>query len=124
MAFHAPRHHQKRPFRPAFRRRGDAASGIGPDVQPLRIRTQRPGELLGKVVELHGGSRMSISCEDGHARMCRIPGKVRRKILITVGDICAVKPWTVETDEKGDIEFRYTRVQADQLRQKGLLKGF
>ena len=98
------------------------APGMGPDGLPLRVRTPHFGEVLGKVLELHGGSRMTIACDDGKTRMCRIPGKVRRKIMINPGDICAVKPWSVESDEKGDIEYRYTRVQAEQLRQKGLLK--
>ncbi len=66
---------------------------------------------------------MNVQCLDGKARMCRIPGKIRRKLLINPGDVVAITPWTVESDEKGDIAYRYTRVQAEQLRQRGLLQG-
>lgn len=112
----------KRPFRPnPF---GGSGSNVGPDGQILRVRSLHPGEIFGKVIELHGGSRMSVQCQDGFTRMCRIPGKVRRKLLINTGDVVAITPWTVESNEKGDIAYRYTRVQAEQLRNRGILKDF
>ena len=60
---------------------------MGPDGLPLRVRTPHQGEILGKVTELFGGSRMNVVCQDGFTRMCRIPGKIRRKLLINPGDI-------------------------------------
>ena len=95
---------------------------LGIDGQIIRVRTPRKGEILGTVLELHGGSRMSVSCQDGFPRMCRIPGKVRKKLWIRVGDVVAIVPWTVETNEKADISYRYTTMQAEMLRRQGFLK--
>ena len=117
--FHPRPHYQQR--RPGVRK--PMAPGMGPDGLPLRVRMPHQGEILGKVTELFGGSRMNVVCQDNFTRMCRIPGKIRRKLLINPGDIVAITPWTVESNEKGDIAYRYTRVQAEQLRQKGMLQG-
>ena len=48
----------------------------------LRVRTPREGQMLGMVEQLLGDRRMSILCEDGNTRICRIPGKIRRRIWI------------------------------------------
>lgn len=111
--------HGKKPggYRPGGQR--------GPPGVPMaeqRIRTPHPGELFGVVTELHGGSRMTVQCEDGNVRMCRIPGKIRKKLWIKPGDVVIIEPWTVETNEKGDIAYRYTAVQVEALRRKGLLR--
>ncbi len=92
------------------------------DPMQARIRTPRQGELFGVVLELHGGSRMTVQCEDGKTRMCRIPGKIRSKLWIKPGDVVIIVPWSVESDAKGDISYRYTAVQVDALRRKGLLR--
>jgi len=92
------------------------------DPSQQRIRTPRPGELYGLVMELHGGSRMTVQCEDSKVRMCRIPGKIRSKLWIKPGDIVIIVPWSVESDAKGDIAYRYTAVQVDVLKRKGLLR--
>ena len=82
----------------------------------------RQGEIMGIVVEMKGGSRMIVDCEDGKERMCRIPGKIRRKVWIKEGDYVLIIPWSVQGDEKADIEYRYTAMQAEQLRRKGIIK--
>lgn len=87
-----------------------------------RVRLPRPGEVLGVVTQLVGGARMHVQCVDGKDRMCRVPGKIKRRIWVKDGDYVIVKPWDVEPDTKGDIAFRYTRLQVDHLRSRGLLK--
>lgn len=79
-------------------------------------------EVLGIAIGLMGGSRVLVSCKDGKERLCRIPGKIKRHIWVREEDIVIVKPWEVEGDKKADIVWRYTRVQADFLKRKGLLK--
>ncbi len=93
-------------------------------MEDLRVRPPRKGEILGIVLQLHGGARMMVHCSDGKERMCRVPGKIKRRIWVKEGDYVIVKPWSVEGDEKGDIAFRYTRVQADYLKVRGLIKPF
>ncbi|MFH0835933.1 MAG: translation initiation factor eIF-1A [Candidatus Micrarchaeota archaeon] len=88
----------------------------------VRLRMPRKGEVFGVVTQLLGGSRMRVQCVDGFERLARIPGKIKRRIWIKEGDIVLIVPWSVEGDEKADIAYRYTRVQADVLRNKGILK--
>ncbi|MBI5225827.1 translation initiation factor eIF-1A [Candidatus Micrarchaeota archaeon] len=89
---------------------------------PIRVRAPRPGEIIGIVTEMTGGARMRVQCSDGKDRMCRVPGKIRRRIWVRAGDYVIVTPWSVEGDEKGDIAFRYTKVQSEALKSRGLLK--
>jgi len=76
------------------------------------------------VNELMGGSRLTVHCEDGKDRLCRIPGRIRRKLWIKIGDYICVTPWSVEPNEKCDLEYRYTAVQAEVLKQKGIITRF
>ena len=89
----------------------------------VRVRIPRRNEVLGEVEQLLGNRRMLVRCTDGHIRLCRIPGKVRRRIWINEGSIVLVEPWKVQENERGDILWRYTRGQADWLGKKGFLKG-
>ena len=90
--------------------------------EPQRLRMPRPGEIMGVVMQLHGGARMMVHCEDGKDRMCRVPGKIKRYIWVKEGDYVLVVPWQVEGDEKADIVYRYIRVQVEQLRARGVIK--
>lgn len=91
-----------------------------PPEGPIRVRMPRGGEVLGEIVELLGASRFKIACKDGVERICRIPGKFRKRIKVRAGDWVIVKPWSIEP-EKGDIEWIYTRTQANWLRRKGMI---
>lgn len=95
-----------------------------PDGEEIvRVRVPRQGQLLGEVEQLLGDRRMLIRCTDGHTRLCRIPGKIRRRIWIKEGNIVLIEPWSVQSDEKGDILWRYTLQQGDWLERKGYLEG-
>jgi translation initiation factor 1A len=87
-----------------------------------RVRLPRNRETIGEIEELLGASRFRIACQDGRTRICRIPGKFRRRRRIMAGDLVIVKPWDIEPNEKGDIVWMYTRTQANWLRSKGHLK--
>jgi translation initiation factor 1A len=52
--------------------------------------------------------------------MCRIPGKIRKRLWIRENDVVIVRPWAVQGEEKGDVVYRYTRTQVEWLRRKGL----
>lgn len=98
-------------------------SGEGDGEQFFRVRLPRRGQLLGEVEQLLGDRRMSIRCVDGNTRICRIPGKIRKRIWISEGNIVLLEPWSVETNKRGDILWRYTQQQANWLERKGHLKG-
>ncbi|MBI5229196.1 translation initiation factor eIF-1A [Candidatus Micrarchaeota archaeon] len=88
----------------------------------FRLRSPRPGEIFGIVREMKGGARMIVECMDGKDRLCRIPGKIKSRVWVKEGDLVLIVPWTVESDEKADIVYRYTALQAQQLRNQGILK--
>ena len=79
------------------------------------------GEVLGVVVKLLGFDRILVKCQDGHERLCRIRGKMKRRVWIREGDIVIVSPWDFQSDKRGDVVWRYTHAQADTLRRKGIL---
>ena len=90
--------------------------------QFFRIRTPRKGELLGVVTGLMGASRVRVECLDGKERLCRIPGKIKRNIWVKVDDTVIVEPWEIDLNRRGDIVWRYTRIQTDWLKRKGFFK--
>ena len=78
-------------------------------------------ELMGIVKETLGGSRLSALCEDGKVRMVRIGGRFKKKMWVRPNDIVIVKKWAVQSDEKSDLVYRYTKTQVEHLRRKGLI---
>lgn len=79
-------------------------------------------DILGIVDKNFGFTRMSVHCQDGHKRMCRIRGKMKKRNWVREGDVVLISPWDFEYEAKGDIIFRYTQNQAYWLRDKGYLK--
>ncbi len=90
--------------------------------EELRVRFPKDDECIGYVEQLVGGKRMYVECSDGKRRLCRVPGRLRRRLWVREGDYVIVKPWEVQGDEKGDIIWKYKPVQVEVLRKKGLLK--
>jgi len=88
-----------------------------------RIRIPRQPEVLGVVEMMVGGDKMKVKCDDGNLRICRIPGRLRKRVWIRAGDLVLVEPWSAQSDERGDIIFRYTATQANWLRRKGFVKS-
>jgi translation initiation factor 1A len=93
------------------------------EIEISRIRVPRSPEVLGVVEAMVGGDRLRAKCDDGNDRICRIPGKMRKRIWIRTGDLILLKPWVVQGNEKADVIFKYTSTQANWLRRKGYVKG-
>lgn len=89
--------------------------------QEFRIRVPKQGEVLGILEQRLGASRTRIRCFDGKTRICRIPGRLKRYLWVREGDIVLVEPWK-DSNEKGDIIFKYNKNQASWLKEKGYLK--
>ena len=79
------------------------------------------GEVLGLVAQLLGYDRILVKCADGNTRLCRIRGKMKRRVWIKNGDTVLVAPWDFQSEKRGDIVWRYTQAQADVLKRKGYL---
>ena len=91
--------------------------------QLRRVRVPRDTETLGMLDQRLGGSRMRVRCLDGKTRICRIPGRLKRKLWVREGDVLLIKPWELGGDDKGDVIFKYKQVQVQWLKNKGYLKG-
>ena len=98
------------------------ADEIIQEPQLGRMRLPKDTEVFGVVIGTLGGSRLLVSCKDDKERTCRIPGKIKRNIWVRDGDVVLVKPWEIEGDSKGDIIWRYSRLQADFFRRKAYIK--
>jgi len=86
-----------------------------------RIPVPAANDVLGIAIKLLGFDRIMVKCQDGHERLCRIRGKMKRRVWIRLGDIVLVSPWDFQSDVRGDICGRYRKNQTAWLRSKGYL---
>lgn len=87
-----------------------------------RVKLPREGQCIGILDQRLGASRMRVRCLDGKTRICRVPGRLKRRMWLREGDVVLVKPWELGGDERGDIIFKYRPVQVDWLKKKGHIK--
>ncbi|RLE59033.1 MAG: translation initiation factor eIF-1A [Thermoprotei archaeon] len=80
------------------------------------------GEVLGVIEQLLGYDRVRVRCSDGYTRLCRIPGRMKKRVWMRVGDIVLVAIWDFQPKERGDIVYRYERDELKELEKRGLLK--
>jgi translation initiation factor 1A len=93
-----------------------------PPSEPIRVRMPWGKQLMGRIDEMLGASRFRITGSDGRQRMCRIPGKFRSRVKVSVGDLVIIEPWDIEPLDKADIVWVYTRNQAELLKKRGQWK--
>lgn len=87
-----------------------------------RVKIPRGNQVIGFIDQRLGGSRMRVKCLDGKTRICRIPGRLKRKLWVRDGDTVLVEPWELGGDDKGDIIFKYRQNQVVWLERKGFIK--
>jgi translation initiation factor 1A len=80
-----------------------------------------PGQVVGFVTQLLGFDRVRVKCADGYERLCRIRGKMKRRVWVRLGDAVLVEPWDFQFKVRGDIRWRYTKSQVHTLRERGHL---
>jgi len=78
-------------------------------------------DVLGIATKLLGFDRVLVKCQDGHERLCRIRGKMKRRVWIRERDVVLVSPWDFQSDKRGDVIWRYTKAQAELLRKNNYL---
>lgn len=78
-------------------------------------------DVLGIAIKMLGADRIMVKCQDGKERLCRIRGKLKRRVWIRDGDIVLVSPWEFQADTRGDIFWRYRQNQAAWLRERNYL---
>ena len=73
-------------------------------------------DVLGVAVKMLGAERITVRCQDGKERLCRVRGKLKRRVWIREGDVVLVSPWDFQQETRGDIFWRYRKNQSDWLR--------
>ena len=86
-----------------------------------RVKLPRDNQSIGILDQRLGASRCRVRCLDGKTRVCRIPGRLKRRLWVREGDVVLVEPWEFGGDEKGDIIFKYRASQVQWLKNKGHL---
>lgn len=92
------------------------------EIEIRRTMLPKGNQTFGILEQRLGGSRNRVRCMDGKTRICRIPGRLKRRLWVREGDILLIEPWEHGGDEKGDIIFKYKQNQVAYLKQKGFLK--
>jgi len=88
----------------------------------IRVKLPRGNQSLGLVDQRLGASRMRVKCFDGKTRICRIPGRLKRRLWVRENDIVLIEPWELSKDDKGDVIYKYRPTQVEWLKSKGHLK--
>ena len=48
-------------------------------------------DVLGTAVKMLGGERVMVRCQDGKERLCRVRGKLKRRVWIRENDIVSLE---------------------------------
>ena len=91
------------------------------DEESAELRVPGEGEVVGIIIQFLGFDRAKVKCADGHTRVCRIPGRYRKRLWMREGDIVLVVPWDFQYETRGDIVWRYSRDEVERLRSMGLI---
>ncbi len=92
------------------------------EQEVFRVKLPRGKETFGILEQRLGGSRMRVRCLDGKTRICRVPGRLKKKLWVREGDVLLIEPWELGGDEKGDVIYKYKPNQVDWLKRNGHLK--
>ena len=87
-----------------------------------RVKLPRGKQTIGIVEQRLGGARMRVQCMDGKIRICRVPGRHKRRLWIREKDTVLLEPWEFGGDEKADIIFKYRISQVNHLKKRGIIK--
>ncbi len=76
-------------------------------------------DMLDIATRLLGFDRVLMKCQNGYERLCRIRGKMKRRVWIKIGGIVLVSPWDFQSHKRSDVIWRYKKSQAEELRKNG-----
>jgi len=77
-------------------------------------------QVICVVEEVIGADHVRVRCLDGVTRVCRIPGKFRRRVWLSEGDIVLVTPWDFQPN-RGDIAHKYDKDEVRKLLNMGVI---
>ena len=109
----------------SYKKKGGGPPAAG-SAEPMRVRTpnKNEGEMFGIIIQMLGFDRVRVRCEDGNIRVGRIPGRMKKRVWMRVGDTVLLAPWDFQSDEKCDVVYRYRGNELEWLEKRGILKMF
>ncbi|MEM2143706.1 MAG: translation initiation factor eIF-1A [Candidatus Thorarchaeota archaeon] len=104
----------------------DSENETSTEAEPVRVRTPNrdEGEMFGVIMQMLGYDRVRVRCEDGEIRIGRIPGRMKKRVWMRVGDMVLVVPWDFQAEAKCDVVWRYRNNEVEWLQRHGILKSF
>ena len=91
------------------------------EIRRTRLPKRDELEMFGIVTQLHGTNQIGVLAEDVIEMICRIPGKLKKRVWMRQGDLVLIRLWDFQKS-KADIQWRYLGVQAEHLKRKGYLQ--
>ena len=67
-------------------------------INRIKMPKRKDLEMFAVATQLLGSDKIRAACEDGEERICRIPGKLRKRVWIREGDLIIVKLWGCRKD--------------------------
>ncbi len=110
----------------SFRKKKETEDMTPEEIEQMEIRRTvmpKDKEVFGILEQRLGGSRNKVRCLDGKTRICRIPGRLKRRLWVREGDLLLVEPWELSGNDKGDIVHKYKPSQVAHLKKLGVLKS-
>lgn len=102
------------------KREEEEKAEIEEQIRRIRMPKRKELEMFGIVTQLLGSNNIRIMCEDTQERVCRIPGKMKKRVWMRLNDIVIVKLWDFQPS-KADVVWRFMGVQREHLKNKGYL---
>ncbi len=104
------------------RRKPSGRRGVEVSGAPIRVRRPKTGEIIAVVIRMLGGNHLEVQCADERKRIARIPGKIRRRQWVRMGDVVLIEPWYgMDEDKKCDLVHRYRQNELRILHNRGYL---
>jgi len=103
------------------RKKEEQAKREQEEFEIRRIRLPRGRQTFGLLEQRVGGSRARVRCLDGKTRICRIPGRLKRRLWLRPGDVVIIEPWELD-DKRGDVLFKYRPNEVTWLKKNGYLE--
>ena len=77
--------------------------------------------MLGIVESLLGTNKLRVRCQDDKIRLCRIPGRMRKRLWLNEGTVVLVEPRQIKADEHADVVWKYRTAEVAVLRKRHIL---
>ena len=92
----------------------------GENISKRELVFKEDGQEYAQVLKMLGDGRVEAQCFDGVKRICKIRGKLWKKVYIRVGDVVLIGLRDYQ-DEKADIILKYTADETKNLKIYGEL---